>query len=191
MVLLFAVALFLGVPSNTMAQTTEPVPPITEQPDLPPPTPQPDVPQPTPEPEVPAPQPEPPLVPAITEQPDLPTPNYTQTPVVDVVSFGSFLGLGSADPRLIIAQLVRVALSFLGIVFLVMILLAGFTYLTAGGNDERAASAKHTLFNAIIGIIIILSANSIVMYVVKAFNGTVDTAATAPAGTPVVNDIGL
>ncbi len=181
----------LQQPSLAAAQGTDIVPPITEQPDLPPPTPQPDVPPPTAQPDVTLPQPEPQLVPPITPQPDLPVPTYTNAPVVSVASWGDFIGLGSTDPRLIIAQLIRVALSFLGIVFLVMILLAGFTYLTAGGNDERAASAKHTLFNAIIGIIIILSANSIVMYVVKAFNGTTDAAAVTSPATPTVNNVGL
>jgi hypothetical protein len=87
---------------------------------------------------------------------------------------------------MIVATLVRSGLGFLGIIFLIMILLAGFTFMTAGGSSERAGAAKRTFFNAIIGLIIILSANSIVTYVIKAFNGVQDPVplSTPPAQSP-------
>jgi hypothetical protein len=42
---------------------------------------------------------------------------------------------------MIVATLVRSGLGFLGIIFLIMILLAGFTFMTAGGSSERAGAA--------------------------------------------------
>ncbi len=79
--------------------------------------------------------------------------------------FGTNMGLSATDPRLIVARLIQTALSFVGIILLVMILSGGFSFMISGGNEERRDSAKRTLFNAIMGVIVILSAYSIVAFV--------------------------
>ena len=76
------------------------------------------------------------------------------------------LGLPATDIRLIIAKIIRVALSLLGIIALLLILYAGFLWMTAGGNDEQIASAKKVMFNTVIGLAIILSAYAIVSFVI-------------------------
>lgn len=82
--------------------------------------------------------------------------------------FGSMLGLSSADPRLIAVNLIRIALGFVGIVMVVMFLYAGLLWMTAGSDDEKVGKAKATIFGAIIGLIIVLSANSIINFVINA-----------------------
>lgn len=100
----------------------------------------------------------------------------TDNPVVTGLNiFGLFSGLGTADLRLVIANLIRLALGFIGIIMMIMIIWGGFLWLTAGGNDDQTAKAKGTLVNAIIGLVIILAANSIVMYLISAL--TVSTGA--------------
>lgn len=78
--------------------------------------------------------------------------------------------LGNADPRLIVARLISVAMGFLGIIFLVMILASGLAYMTSGGNEEKVKSAKRIFINAVIGVIIILMAYSVVYFVINTLN---------------------
>ncbi len=81
--------------------------------------------------------------------------------------FNFDVGLPATDPRLIIANLIHLALGFVGILLLLMILSAGFSFMVSGGDEEQITKAKKTLFNAIIGVLIILSANSIVSFVLN------------------------
>ncbi|MFA6486252.1 MAG: Ig-like domain-containing protein [Candidatus Magasanikbacteria bacterium] len=77
------------------------------------------------------------------------------------------LGLPATDIRIIIARVIRVALSLIGIIMLCLILYGGFLWMTAGGNDEQIGQAKKVIRNAVIGLAIILSAYMIVQFVFK------------------------
>lgn len=77
------------------------------------------------------------------------------------------LGLASFDIRLIIANIIRVALGLVGIIMVGLGLYAGFLWMTAGGNEEQITQAKSVLRNAVIGLAIILSAYSIVSFVMN------------------------
>lgn len=81
--------------------------------------------------------------------------------------FGDSSGLGQADLKQTIGQLIRVALGFLGVVAVVIILLGGFKWMTAGGNDEKVAEAKRLIIAGIIGLAIILSAFAIASFVIS------------------------
>lgn len=82
-------------------------------------------------------------------------------------SFGDYLGFTETDPRTIATRLIRTAMSFLGIIFLAMILWSGLKLMVSGGDKEKVDGAKSTFYNALIGIIIVLSAYSIVNFVVS------------------------
>jgi len=56
-------------------------------------------------------------------------------------------------------------LGFLGIIFLVLIIGAGYSWMTAQGNEEKITKSKDTFKTAIIGLIIILSAYAITYFV--------------------------
>ena len=84
--------------------------------------------------------------------------------------FGANMGLSATDPRIIIARLVRTAMGFVGIVVLLMILSSGFSFMVAGGDEEKVKSAKRTFFNALIGLTIMLSAYSIVAFVLRSLS---------------------
>ncbi len=79
------------------------------------------------------------------------------------------LGLPTTDIRLVVARVIRSALALLGIVFLILVLYAGYLWMTAGGNEEKIGSAKKILINATVGLIIILTAYGIVTYVMSIF----------------------
>ncbi|MBI2990019.1 MAG: hypothetical protein HYY51_02395 [Candidatus Magasanikbacteria bacterium] len=75
--------------------------------------------------------------------------------------------LGNQDLRTTIAKLINVALSLLGIVAVVIILVGGFKWMTAGGNEDKVAEARKLIFSGIIGLAIILSAWAIALFVLN------------------------
>ena len=75
--------------------------------------------------------------------------------------------LGNKDLRETVGQLINVALGLLGIIAVVIILIGGFQWMTAGGNDDKAAEARKRIFAGIIGLAIILSAWAIALFVLN------------------------
>jgi len=81
--------------------------------------------------------------------------------------FADTTGLGERDPRNIAASVIRVILGFLGIVAVVIILLGGFKWMTAGGNEDKVGEAKKLIIAGIIGLVIILAAFAIATFVLN------------------------
>ena len=77
-------------------------------------------------------------------------------------------GLGGTDPRVIAAKVINVILGFLGIIAVVLILIGGFMWMTAAGNDDKVATAKKIMTAGIIGLVIVLAAFGIAKFVVNA-----------------------
>ena len=82
------------------------------------------------------------------------------------IGYGSTTGLGDRDVRTTISGVINVALSLLGIVALVIILVGGFQWMTAGGNEEKVTEARKRIFAGIIGLAIILSAYAVARFVI-------------------------
>ena len=86
---------------------------------------------------------------------------------------GNALGLGDEDPRIIIASIINVALGFLGIIAVIIILLGGFKWMTAGGNEDKTSEARNLIISGIIGLVIILAAWGIAKFVIdQLYNAT-------------------
>lgn len=81
--------------------------------------------------------------------------------------FTDTTGLGQADIKQTIGSLIRIMLGFLGVIAVVIILMGGFKWMTAGGNDEKVAEAKKLIIAGIIGLAIILSAYAIASFVIS------------------------
>lgn len=77
------------------------------------------------------------------------------------------IGLGTRDPREMIASVINIILGFLGIIAVVIILLGGFKWMTAGGNEEKVEESKKLIKAGIIGLVIILAAWAIATFVVN------------------------
>lgn len=71
------------------------------------------------------------------------------------------------QPGVIIQRVVAIIFSFLGIIAVVMMIYAGFLWLTAGGEEEKAKQGRTLLFQAFIGLIIILAAYSVAYFVLR------------------------
>lgn len=76
-------------------------------------------------------------------------------------------GLTAKDPKALILALINVAMGFLGLVAVVIILYGGFKWMTAAGNEEKVEEAKKLIGAGIIGLVIILTAYSLVTYVIQ------------------------
>ena len=91
-------------------------------------------------------------------------------------TFESELALGTdTNLNATIAKIINVALSLLGIVAVVIILIGGFKYMVAGGNDEKTSEARKLIFSGIIGLAIILSAFAIAKFVLGSLSQATGT----------------
>ena len=80
---------------------------------------------------------------------------------------GEGIKLGNRDPRAMVSQLINVILTLLGIVAVVIVLLGGFKWMTAAGNEDKVGEAKKLLGAGIIGLVIILAAWGISRFILN------------------------
>lgn len=66
----------------------------------------------------------------------------------------------------LIGNIIKIGLSIMGVVAAILIIYAGYLWMTGRGKEERITKAKETLEAAIIGLIIILAAYAITYFVV-------------------------
>ncbi len=65
-------------------------------------------------------------------------------------------------------QIVGSVLALVGILFFVLMIYGGILWMTAGGNDTQLKNAQKTITTAVIGLIIVLSAYAITMFIGQA-----------------------
>ena len=78
-----------------------------------------------------------------------------------------YFGGGDRDIRETIALLINQAMGLLGIVAVVIILYAGFLYMVSMGQEEKLKTARQTLYNGIIGLLIVLTSYSLANFIVN------------------------
>lgn len=80
--------------------------------------------------------------------------------------FGNGISLSAQQdlPHLILA-VVDIMLFFAGAIAVVFVIIGGYFYLTAQGNDEQAEKGKKTLVNAVIGVIVVIMSYAIISVV--------------------------
>lgn len=64
-------------------------------------------------------------------------------------------------------NIVNLFSSIIGIVAVIMIMLGGFRYVTAGGESGKVSSAKTTIVYAIVGLVIVALSQSLVHFVLN------------------------
>ena len=77
------------------------------------------------------------------------------------------IGLSGGDVRITIARIIREAMAFIGIVMVVLMLYAGFLWMTAAGSDEQIGKAKKIIVAAIIGLAVVLSSYALTGFVIN------------------------
>ncbi len=101
---------------------------------------------------------------------------------------------GTACLVTIVGNVISLVLGFLGVILLVMLLYAGFLWMTSGGDSKGVEKAKTMIFNAVAGIIIIAASYAIAAFVLgqlagitgggSAGAGTTDTIVPGAPGSP-------
>ena len=66
-----------------------------------------------------------------------------------------------------IAKIIKIVLGFLGIIFLALMVYAGYMWMTSAGNEEQISKAKKTMAAAIIGVAIVLASYIITTFVIN------------------------
>lgn len=65
-----------------------------------------------------------------------------------------------------VTQVINVMSFVLGILAVLMLVIASITYVTVGGNPETASKARRAILYAVIGIIVAISAQVIVRFII-------------------------
>ena len=78
----------------------------------------------------------------------------------DGANFDTSATIGS-----VVAMAIKGFIALLGVIFVVLIILAGYKWMNAGGEEEKVREAKDTIRRAIIGLIIIIAAYAITEFV--------------------------
>ena len=81
------------------------------------------------------------------------------------------------DVKQRVAAIINMVLSFLGMLFTILIIYGGFRWMTARGNSQQVDDAKETIKNATIGLAIVLLSYVIARTVLAIF----DVRSTPPA----------
>ncbi|MDO8592296.1 MAG: pilin [bacterium] len=104
------------------------------------------------------------------------------------LNYAAGTGLSNAqDIRVIIAKIIRIALGFLGVIAVSLVIYAGWLWMTSQGNEEKIEQAKKILKNAVIGLIIILSAFAVVSFILNQLTGEGGNSNKAGGGGGVKN----
>lgn len=79
----------------------------------------------------------------------------------------------------IVGNIITMVLSFLGIIFLILMVYAGYLWMMAQGNDEQVTRARNMITAAIIGLVIVVSAYAISYFVIEKIGaGSLEETAT-------------
>ena len=93
---------------------------------------------------------------------------FTETPS----SANCTAGDATSKINNIVHTIINLLSAVVGIVAVVMIIVGGLRYITSGGNDTSVTSAKNTILYAIIGLVVVALAQTLVRFTLgKITNG--------------------
>src|SRR3989339_2157923 len=61
----------------------------------------------------------------------------------------------------IVGSIISVLISLIGVIFLILLIYAGFLWMTAGGNEKQVEKAKDMMLRAVVGLVILLASYSL------------------------------
>ena len=84
------------------------------------------------------------------------------------------------DLAIIIQRILNIAVRLAGIAAFIMLIVGGFQYMTAGGDPKKAQAASSTLTYAIFGLVAVIAAWFILLFIEK-FTGVPVTLFNLPS----------
>ncbi len=85
-----------------------------------------------------------------------------------LIEFQQQTGLSNQQLPVVIGRVIRIVLSFLGLIAVVIIIIGGFQWMTSGGNEEKVGSAKKLMGAGIIGLAIVVLAYAVASFIISA-----------------------
>ena len=98
---------------------------------------------------------------------------------VTIENVGGSLGLGAADLKQTILNVVKLALGLLGLIAVIVMIYGGFVWLTSRGDEKKIDKAKRILLNGAIGLVIILVSWAIVLFIQRFITNATGSAAAS------------
>lgn len=80
--------------------------------------------------------------------------------------------LGKKPPQVFIAEVIQITLSFIGTLFIALILYAGYLRFTAHGEEEKIEQSNKTITAGLVGLIIVFMAYAITKFVATRIQNT-------------------
>lgn len=102
---------------------------------------------------------------------------------LEATARGAGLPVGEANPISIVATAVNTLLGFLGALLVMLVIYAGFLWMTAAGEEQKISKAKKLLGNAVIGLAIVLASYAIATFTINSLlEGTTGCQSSPPPG---------
>src|SRR3989338_5124096 len=88
----------------------------------------------------------------------------------DIGGIPAVPGASGGDLRGAIISVLNTVVNFLGLLMVIAIVVAGFRLVLSQGEEEAKEKAKKGVFYAIIGLVLVLLAKAIILFVTTAIN---------------------
>ena len=89
-------------------------------------------------------------------------------------------GYDTQDVGSITGQIINAALQLVGIIFLALMVYAGYLWMTAQGDESQIEKAQKIVTSAIIGLVLTMSAYAITAFVTKKFDSGANQGNSGP-----------
>lgn len=97
------------------------------------------------------------------------TDDYGLEDTLKIGNVGEALGQGDDDPGNTMARrigsIIGIVLSFIGVLFLCLMLYGGIIWMMARGNEQEVEKAKNIIISAVFGLVIVLAAYAITAFI--------------------------
>jgi hypothetical protein len=80
---------------------------------------------------------------------------------------GSNCGAGGAELSTVMKAVLNIMSVIAGIAAIIMIVVGGLKYITSEGDAQAVSSAKRTIIYALVGLVVVAAAQTMVRYVLK------------------------
>ena len=103
--------------------------------------------------------------------------NYCLAATSDYNPAGNLTGVGKdtgleGDLKPLTSTVIKGILSVVGTIFFILMVYAGFLWMTAAGNEDRIEKAQQIIFMSVIGVAIIMAAYAITAFVSYSLTGS-------------------
>lgn len=92
---------------------------------------------------------------------------------LEKVGIGSGLKGDTSNLATLVGRLINVALGVLGILLVILMVIGGIIWMTSRGQAEQIQKAKDLLFNAALGLIIVILAYALTTFIVSRMTGII------------------